>query len=48
MKEEIYEMFKRNFPYINREEKTALNIIDNKDNVVFEKRKSFQKIESQN
>lgn len=40
MKEEIYEMFKRNFPYINREEKTALNIIDNKDNVIFEKRKN--------
>lgn len=40
MNNEIYEMYKRNFPYINREEKTAKSIIDNKKNIVFEKRNS--------
>ena len=35
---EIYEIFKRNFPYINREEKTLLEIINNKDNYIIKKR----------
>ena len=40
MNNEIYEMYKINFPYINREEKTARSIIDNDKNIVFEKRNS--------
>ena len=35
---EVYEIFKRNFPYINREEKTLKEIINNKDNYLIEKR----------
>lgn len=35
---EIYEMFKRNFPYISREEKTLKEIINNENNKYFEKR----------
>ncbi len=33
-------MFKRNFPFINREEQTAINIINNENNTIFEKRNS--------
>ena len=36
--EEIFDIYKRNFPYINREEKTIREIINNKDNIVFERR----------
>lgn len=38
MNNEIYYMFKRNFPFVNREEKTARHIISNEDNIIFEKR----------
>ena len=34
----IYEMYKRNFPYINREEDTLKDIISNEDNIVFERK----------
>lgn len=40
MNNEIYYMFKRNFPFINREEQTAINIINNENNTIFEKRNS--------
>ena len=36
--EEIFEMYKRNFPYINREEKTIKEIINNENNIFFERR----------
>lgn len=36
--EEIYEIYKKNFPYINREEKTIKEIINNKNNIIFERR----------
>ena len=36
--EEIFEIYKRNFPYINREEKTIKEIISNENNVILEKR----------
>lgn len=36
--EEIFEIYKRNFPYINREETTLKEIINNEDNKIFEKR----------
>lgn len=35
---EIYHMFKRNFPFVNREEQTAIAIINNENNTIFEKR----------
>lgn len=38
--EEIFEIYKRNFPYINREETTLKEIINNEDNKIFEKRNS--------
>lgn len=37
-------MYKRNFPYINREEKTAKSIIENKKNIIFEKRNSCNEL----
>ena len=40
MNNEIYNMYKRNFPYINREEKTLKEIIANENNIIFEKRNS--------
>ncbi|MDE5696562.1 MAG: GNAT family N-acetyltransferase [Lachnospiraceae bacterium] len=40
MNYEIYYLFKRNFPYVNREENTAINIIDNENNIIYEKRNS--------
>ena len=36
--EEIFNIYKRNFPYINREEKTLKEIINNENNIVFERR----------
>ena len=41
---EIYEIFKRNFPYISREEKTLKEIINNKDNYLIEKRNENNKL----
>ena len=38
MTEEIYSMFKKIFPFVSRAEKTAINIINNKNNTIFEKR----------
>ena len=35
---EIFEIYIKNFPYINREEKTINEIICNSDNIIFEKR----------
>lgn len=40
MNNEIYHMFKKNFPFVNREEKTAIGIINNENNTIFEKRNS--------
>ena len=40
----IYEMYKRNFPYINREEDTLKDIISNEDNIVFERKKGDELI----
>ena len=34
MNNEIYEIYKRNFPFINREEKTAKEIIENEGNII--------------
>ena len=42
--DEIYEMYKVNFPYISREEKTAREIIKNKDNKIIEKRNKDNKL----
>lgn len=39
MSNEIYDIYKRNFPYINREKKTARTIIENENNIIFEKKK---------
>lgn len=36
--EEIFNIYKRNFPYINREEKTIKEIINDENNIVFERR----------
>lgn len=36
--EEIFNIYKRNFLYINREEKTIKEIINNKNNIIFERR----------
>lgn len=44
MNHEIYHMFKRNFPFVNREEKTAINIINNENNIIFEKRNSNKEL----
>lgn len=38
MNHEIYDMFKRNFPFVHREKQTAVNIINNENNSIFEKR----------
>ena len=38
MKMEIYEMFKKNFPYVSREENTLKEVINKEDNMFFEKR----------
>ena len=35
---EIYTMFKENFPYISRKEKTLKEIINNKDNIIIRKK----------
>ena len=35
---EVYEIFKRNFPYISREEKTLLEIINNENNYIIKKK----------
>lgn len=35
---EIYEIYKRNFPYINREEQTIKDIINNENNIIIERR----------
>lgn len=44
MYEEYYEIYKRNFPFIIREEKTVFNILKNKDNKVIEKRNEINKL----
>lgn len=38
MSHEIYQMFRRIFPYVRREEKTAIDIINKEGNTIFEKR----------
>lgn len=38
MKNEIYEMFRVNFPFINRDEKTLKEVINKEDNIYHEKR----------
>lgn len=35
---EIFDIYKRNFPYINREEKTIKDIINNENNIIFKRR----------
>lgn len=42
--EEIFEIYKRNFPYINREEKTIKEIISNENNIFFERRNDDGKL----
>ena len=41
---EYFEMFKTNFPYISREEKTLKEVISNSENVYFEKRNDDNKL----
>lgn len=41
---EIFEIFKRNFPYISREEKTLKEVINNKNNIVLERRNEDSKL----
>ena len=41
---EIYKLFKDNFPYIRREEGTHEKIIENDDNIIFEKRNDNNKL----
>ena len=41
---EIYEIYKRNFPYISREEKTIKNINNNNNNIVIERRNDSNKL----
>ena len=41
---EYYEIFKEKFPYINREEKTLKDIINNEENIYFEKRNDENKL----
>ena len=36
--EEVFNIYIRNFPYIDREEKTIKEIINNKNNIIFERR----------
>ncbi|MEE3343164.1 MAG: GNAT family N-acetyltransferase [Bacilli bacterium] len=35
---ELFDIYKRNFPYINREEKTIKEIINNENNIILERR----------
>ena len=42
--EEIFKIFKRNFPYISREEKTLKEIISNENNIIFERRNDNNKL----
>ena len=42
--EEIFEIYKKNFPYINREEKTIKEIISNEKNIIFERRNDEEKL----
>lgn len=39
-----YEIFRRNFPYVSREDKTINEILDNKENVVIEKRNENEEL----
>ena len=41
---EYFEMFKTNFPYISREENTLKEVINNSENVYFEKRNNDNKL----
>ena len=41
---EYFEMFKINFPYVSREEKTIKEVINNSDNIYFEKRNDDNKL----
>ena len=41
---EYFEIFKENFPYISREEKTLKEVIDKDDNIYFEKRNDESKL----
>ena len=41
---ELYEMFRENFPFIVREEKTALNILSNENNIIIDKRDNNGKL----
>lgn len=41
---ELFEIYKRNFPYIIRNEKTVLSILQNKDNKIIEKRNEKNKL----
>lgn len=39
-----YDIFRRNFPYVSREDKTINEILENKDNIVIEKRNEQDKL----
>ena len=38
--DEIYEIYRRNFPYINRDQNTIKKVIKNDNNIIFEKREN--------
>lgn len=44
MDKELYDIYKRNFPFNIREEKTEVKILNNKDNYVIEKRNKLGKL----
>lgn len=39
-----YDIFRRNFPYVSREDKTINEILDNKDNITIEKRNDNEEL----
>ena len=41
---ELYELYKRNFPFIVREENTAISILGNSNNKILEKRNEKDKL----
>lgn len=44
MQEELYELFRRNFPYVTRGEKTVRKLLDDPGNTIFEKRNGKGKL----
>lgn len=44
MNQELFEIYKRNFPFIVREKETVMQILNNKDNIIIEQRDEQQKL----